>query len=428
MNYQQAIEFFLLKPSYLKAGVEHLAHRFKVDLRILTEARQEAIRLLKEDYDREENVPLYTLIERASAELLPKNRTTGQIVEEELVIDYETSIHKSEEGVKVTCTTGKSIIETDLYKIFDIDPKEYTLTNFWAKSHKKGQHTYSGLFKKAVSEVAYGEAFQDFIKSYVPSIEKTKPVVTNDPLLSLIAVFDSHIGKTPLVNTSNYYDTLPLQQARFRDNIDYLLGVNPFPVSQFLFVIGNDFLNCELNKTTTKGTPQETNDPLGMYRLGLTLLVEAIDKMKRVAPVHVLLIPGNHAFNLESIMAISLAQIYTTDPLITFDFQALDRKYYRWNNILLGFGHGELTMEEYAKLMPVEKPLDYATTLYKEVYLGDKHTEKSCEYKGTLVRHLGGITGTDAWHYQKGYVGNRKRSYNILFKHDMKFCEFSYIE
>ncbi len=77
----------------------------------------------------------------------------------------------------------------------------------------------------------------------------------------------------------------------------------------------------------------------------------------------------------------------------------------------MGFTHG--SDEKHADLptiMAGEVPRHWADTTHREWHLGHLHKRKETRfnagdtYGAVTVRVLPSMTGTDAWHYQKGYV------------------------
>jgi len=64
--------------------------------------------------------------------------------------------------------------------------------------------------------------------------------------------------------------------------------------------------------------------------------------------------------------------------------------------------------------MAQEVPEMWANTVHREFHLGHYHQKKDMkwlstqEYKGVVIRLLRSLSGTDAWHYEKGYVGGSR--------------------
>ena len=69
-------------------------------------------------------------------------------------------------------------------------------------------------------------------------------------------------------------------------------------IERFLLPIGNDGMNSEgMRRTTTKGTPQEESASWKeTFRGYWALMVTAIDYLKEIAPVDVVVISGNHDY------------------------------------------------------------------------------------------------------------------------------------
>jgi hypothetical protein len=64
--------------------------------------------------------------------------------------------------------------------------------------------------------------------------------------------------------------------------------------------------------------------------------------------------------------------------------------------------------------MAIEAPDDWAKSTCREWFLGHIHTTRSVttqqgnEFNGVTIRWSPSVAGTDAYHFEEGYVGNRR--------------------
>ena len=52
---------------------------------------------------------------------------------------------------------------------------------------------------------------------------------------------------------------------------------------------------------------------------------------------------------------------------------------------------------------------------YAEVHAGHWHSQTTAEKNGMVLRYLPSITGTDEWHYNKGFVGAVKATVSFVW-------------
>jgi hypothetical protein len=52
------------------------------------------------------------------------------------------------------------------------------------------------------------------------------------------------------------------------------------------------------------------------------------------------------------------------------------------------------------------------------MHAGHYHSEKTVEQNGVVVRNLSSITGTDAWHFERGFVGAIPKCQSFLWDKD----------
>jgi hypothetical protein len=197
------------------------------------------------------------------------------------------------------------------------------------------------------------------------------------------------------------------------DLIAKAAGLKP---GRILFPCGNDFLNTDiLGRTTTSGTPQDSAVVWkeGFVR-GKSLLVRAIDRLRAVAPVDVVLVNGNHDCQSIFYLGEALAGRFYHYTDVTVDNAPTQRKYVVHGKNLLAFTHGD--REKFVNLpllMASERPREWALcTASKEWHLGHYHSKKCLRILpahdaggGVLVRVVPSLCPPDSWHSSMGYSG-----------------------
>jgi hypothetical protein len=126
------------------------------------------------------------------------------------------------------------------------------------------------------------------------------------------------------------------------------------------------------------------------------------------------LVPGNHDRLMSWHLVHDLKGWYRNCPDVDVDDEPRPRKYVEYGKSLIGFTHGN--EEKHARLpnlMATEMPAAWARTKFREWRFGHFHIRRETEYvsvdthEGTVIRILPSLSGIDAWHFHKGYVGVR---------------------
>lgn len=147
-----------------------------------------------------------------------------------------------------------------------------------------------------------------------------------------------------------------------------------------------------------------------------------VDKLRLIAPVDVVIIPGNHDTERMFYIGDSIQSWYHNCEEVQVMNESNPRKYYRYGNTLLGFTHGNSEKhQDLPLIMAREMSKDWAEVQFTEWHTGHNHKSKSMtwvdidESFGTVVRILPSLSGTDSWHHKKGYVGNTRAAQGYIW-------------
>lgn len=275
--------------------------------------------------------------------------------------------------------------------------------------------------RRKVAENALREVSAELLKAFVEQAPLRPAIVRRQPGDGMfeIALFDLHFGKlawgeecgcdyNPEIATTLFWNAL-------EDLLEKGAALRP---AKILFPIGNDFLHTDiLGRTTTAGTPQDSAITWkDAFVRGWQLLHQGIEQLRKVAPVYVPVVNGNHdamgAYHLGEVIRAAFSR--TSD--VTVDNSAAQRKYVSYHKCLLGLTHG--SEEKHAQLgllMASERPTEWAksTPSAREFHIGHLHHKRSmkllpaADVGGVLVRVIPSLTGLDSWHASKGYFSQR---------------------
>lgn len=337
-----------------------------------------------------------------------------------------------------------------LIKVCEIDTNEWVIDrwvcNKWEMGAKLKDDTIkvTPLFQVKVwlkrnKPVIDLNRFRDGIikamRKHSPKYPKLK-YPKSEPNLFEINLADLHLGKLAWdEETGNNFD-LPIAENVFDATIDKLIiQAKPYNVDRIAFIVGNDFFNVDNSRnTTTNNTPQDEDTRWHKtFNRGVKLIVKQIDKLSGIAPVDVIIVPGNHDTERAFYLGVALSCWYRNSKNVTVDNQPKPRKYYKYGLNLLGYTHGnEEKVLDLPVIMASEVPQLWAETKYREWHLGHIHQKKEIkwvstqEHKGTVIRYMRSLTGTDAWHNKKAFIGNVRAGEGFIWNKDNGLiCQFT---
>ena len=274
------------------------------------------------------------------------------------------------------------------------------------------------------------------IKKYSPVVKKFTHKEKQNNILE-INIFDLHFGKLATEDVSGQkYDT-EIAKERFLNALNKLVVRSGFfNFEKILLPIGNDFFNSDNHKNeTTKGTPQDEHLLWQeTVKKGRQLIQIGIEYLTMFAPVHIVVVNGNHDWQRMFMLGEMLEGWFHNNQNVTIDNSFKARKYFKYGKCLIGFTHGN--NEKAADLpliMAQEQAAYWQDTKYREFHLGHLHHKREIkykstqEYKGIVIRHLRSLGAEDTWHNIKGYVGTIQSAESFIWNaEDGLIANFSY--
>ena len=341
MTKHQIKAFLSEKPGYLKEGAERLSEKLNCSVETCRNALKEARIEAKADFGVGHLTDVYN-------------------ENESVITEFQTFLDKNK-----------------------ISPDDVKSVKFWQTM--TGEQRFSVVTKgDEKSKHELKKEIEDFAAQYSPKVGKikyfNKSTHEKDPCVYEISLPDIHYGKMT-------GETLQDLENNFMSCVaDLVAKGSGLNIEKFLLPIGNDGMNSEgMRQATTKGTPQQDiADWKDTFRGYWRLMVRAIDHLKMIAPVHVIVISGNHDFERMFYAGDVISGWYKNDKNVSVDNDLEQRKYFEYGKNMIMFTHGDKEKTaEMPLIMATEQPLMFARCEFREAHCGHLHKEMVNEYRGS---------------------------------------------
>lgn len=241
------------------------------------------------------------------------------------------------------------------------------------------------------------------------------------PVMMSLDLMDIHFGKLAWKPECGEDYDLKIAETRFRTAVARLMDhAKHYVVSKMVIPIGNDLCHVDTQaQTTTAGTPMDCDGRHAkIVESVVSALIAMIDySLAYTDEIEIKQIPGNHDYLTSYFICRELKAYYRNSGRIVVDVEPTSRKYSHWGRNLLGYAHGKEFRDprDLTIVMARENPQAFADSVCWEWHLGHLHGHKSIEKFGVITRVLSALSGTDAHHFNHGYVGNRKAAECYLY-------------
>ena len=277
------------------------------------------------------------------------------------------------------------------------------------------------------------ESLIDAMEKAAPKYPKLpKPKAVGEHMLE-ICPFDQHFGKLSwAAETGEDYDC-KIAEERFRHGVfDLVDQASHYKLDAIWLPLGNDLIHIDNDQgTTANGTVMDV-DGRAAKIIGTVkrVLIDVIDTLQPLAPVKVIVVPGNHDKTLMFMMGEILSAWYRNCDRVEVDNTPRSRKYHSYGQTLIGYTHGGKGTPKEDKLEVVMARDDrdlWAAHKYHEWHIGHWHKSRETVYNagdtygGTRVRVIGSLCGTDEWHFANGFVGTPKAAEAFVWHREHGF-------
>jgi hypothetical protein len=311
--------------------------------------------------------------------------------------------------------------EKALREYFDVPASYRTVVfkpNQWPQQDGEGPFVANqakGTFQPPKAEESAVEGLIHELRKKsprVPKLKRGRGRPAKDRTMLEISLVDLHFGMLTFKGASDAdYDMDKAAQLYLWAVEELLHAASGYEIEKILFPIGNDYMHVDgPEHTTTRGTPQaEMAFYHEAFERGMRLLIATIDRLKEIAPVHMVVIPGNHDETTAIHMGYVMDAYYHNDANVTVDAGPDPQKYVEYGVNLIGFEHGNGGKQvRMAALMAQARPDAWARTVYREWHMGDQHRKGVFEEQGVSMEFLPSLVPANWWH-KKNTFNNQKR-------------------
>ena len=342
------------------------------------------------------------------------------------------------------------ITEEELRGICNI-PDEYNTVAFkpnnWPQQQRISKHRTEpfighqakGTFSPPKADQVAAERILAELRKASPKVAKIKHTIKKrrGKRMLEIAVMDPHFGLACFEPSADLNYDLKTARYLYLEAIRELvhLALAHGNIDEIVFVFGNDYIHAEPQpgrKGSAFGTTSGVNQSEMLnwthtYVFAEETVITAIEMLTEVAPVRVVVVPGNHDGTSSFTLGRVLFNRFYNNKNVTVEADASPYKFVRWGVNLIGFEHGHnIPPIRLAALMANECSGDgprkgwFDETKYHEWHLGDQHRKGSAkpamfEEQGVSIEYLPSIVAPNEWHRLKAFNHQKRGAMAFLW-------------
>ena len=264
------------------------------------------------------------------------------------------------------------------------------------------------------------DSLKEEAKGYMPVV---RPVVyttqDSENLLELL-IPDLHIGKLAYAKETGFqnYDTR-IAVDTYKRAVDALLSqAQNYNFDRIVLGVGNDLLQTDNSHGTTfSGTQVDTDSRYcKVYKTARKMLTDTVEQLRKIAPVDVKLVPGNHDTQSVFTMGDSLECFFHNYQDVYVDNAPIMHKIVEWGDVLLALMHGHQGKKaDFGIWMASMYPRQFGRTKFREIHVGHRHTSSLEEKYGIRVRTFSALCPPDEWHASGLMTGNLRVAEALVF-------------
>ena len=380
-----------------------------------------------------------SIIENMNADAFSSNNADNSISEK---TDASAEIMSQEirkDGTSVITKTisrakdAPALTPEELIDIFGLDTSRWELVtskmNTWngmTRADENGNNGKMELYQVSITvkPLKHGTLSFEDIKNF---FEKNKFIrekedikfapVDNGYILN-IPLADWHLGLLASKSTSGEIYNCEIAKNLLKSAITRIIqNTKGMPISKISFVTLGEVLHVDnSNYTTTRGTQQQMEKPLGdTFDEAFKTLTWVIDTLSEElkAPLEYIYIPGNHDKDTGCGLAYAIGGRYATSANITTDCTPLPFKSRMYGDTLVGYHHGDANIKNLQTYLINDEKEAYGTSKKAIMKVGHLHHFEVNAKGAVPVEFQPALCGASAWEYQQGYSSERGIRYTL---------------
>ena len=161
----------------------------------------------------------------------------------------------------------------------------------------------------------------------------------------------------------------------------------------------------------------------------LEVNIKAVYECRKLAPVEVVWIPGNHDPISSLWLCLAMKHHFKNDKYVSIDTSPAVRKARLWGNLLVGWVHGIAGRENaWANELAQAFPELWGKSKFREWHYGHKHKKNETKtfpvstQGGVLLRQLTALSPIDAWHFSHLFTDAVPGGEAFLWSKDKGIC------
>ena len=245
-----------------------------------------------------------------------------------------------------------------------------------------------------------------------------------EPYAGVVGVSDWHFMKqTYDKDWNSVYDKEKAIQILTETNNSLISQMSTRGRPDVIYLpVGTDNLHVDNpEQMTTKGTEQGSctdGDWAGSLQEYVDVTIAMVEMFSQIAPVQVIVIPGNHDNHTSELLGVLLATLYEEKERVTVNRSHWPRHYFRYGNTCMGFAHGDgislpklkRSLHQFILVEAKEYGVDISSCTEFLFFTGHVHYDSFEDLGGVKHFVIPSLSGTDEWHRSSGYVGSKKES------------------
>ena len=204
-------------------------------------------------------------------------------------------------------------------------------------------------------------------------VPKLRNVVrAQTPWVAVISPTDFHWGKYAPENSKDPYNRV-IARERLWSRTEELLSrlADRGRPDQIILALGGDGLHIDnQSRTTTRGTPQDCDGtPEELAWSWVEVCRDYVDLVRQLAPVKVMVIPGNHDRYTSTLLRAALTGWFHTIDDVEVEETLDTRQYVVWGDNLLVFLHGDIgKVKDWPAIIAGERSQDWGATKNRFIF------------------------------------------------------------